>query len=400
MKLPRISEAFGNIPEELVGEAVTYQRKSRKKAFIKWGAVAACFAVAVTVTAVLLPMLDGGYSVTIGEIERDYRRTVSDGESDIDFPWEYKLIYEKFSTVQYGGQEYRSRRRAVREDLLGESLGTCTAIGVDDYCNENPITYTETFDVRKIKGISEEKLVAVGMDGEYYVYFNNNAKRPAIFGELLDAYGLSDTLPLTEFSVEEGYKEKGCYRITDDAYIWQILAECRDAEAYAQNDSWNRGDRNYLSFTATSEALGVYKRVFYITEDGYISTNIFDYKYVYYIGEERAESIIAYAKANATEAEQEPYEYTLAGTVTEIGEGYILLDDTVLCRNKNDGMVFKILTEDLQIRRYLACTDIQVGDTVAVKFQSKIVLGEDNAVSGALSVRKGHVIDGDMAVPE
>lgn len=37
MKLPRISEAFGNIPEEFVGEAVMYQRKSRKKAFIKWG---------------------------------------------------------------------------------------------------------------------------------------------------------------------------------------------------------------------------------------------------------------------------------------------------------------------------------------------------------------------------
>ena len=81
-------------------------------------------------------------------------------------------------------------------------------------------------------------------------------------------------------------------------------------------------------------------------------------------------------------------------------DGYILLDDTVLCKDKNDGMVFKVLTEDLIIRRYLECTNIKVGDTVAVKFQTEIVLGEDNTVSGAISMYKGKVTDSGMAVPE
>ena len=397
MKTPRISEAIGNLPEDLVNGAVTYKRTSKKKSFIKWGSIAACFMVMVMAAALIVPMFLGGDPISIGGIDRDYKGVISGSEGDIEFPWEYKLTYEKYYTVKYNGNDYRTRARAINESMLGEVLGTCTAQGVDSYTDK---TYTETFDVRKINGVSEEKMIAVGMDNEYYVYFNDEVKCPATFGELLDAYNLSETLPLIKFSVNEGYKEKGYYQITDDEYIWQVLSECRNAEFYAENDKWSRGDRNYLSFTATSEELGVYKRVFYITEDGYVSTNVFNYSYVYYIGEDAANKIITHAKDNATEAEREQYEYTIAGTITEIGDGYVLIDDTVLCKDKNDGMVFKILTEDLIIRRYLECTDIKVGDTVAVKFQTEIVLGEDNTVGGAISMYKGKVTDSGMAVPE
>lgn len=397
MKTPRISEAIGNLPEDLVNGAVTYKRTSKKKSFIKWGSIAACFMVMVMAAALIVPMFLGGDSISIGGIDRDYKGVISGSEGDIEFPWEYKLTYEKYYTVKYNGNDYRTRARAINESMLGEVLGTCTAQGVDSYTDK---TYTETFDVRKINGVSEEKMIAVGMDNEYYVYFNDEVKCPATFGELLDAYNLSETLPLIKFSVNEGYKEKGYYQITDDEYIWQVLSECRNAEFYAENDKWSRGDRNYLSFTATSEELGVYKKVFYITEDGYVSTNVFNYSYVYYIGEDAANKIITHAKSNATEAEREQYEYTIAGTITEIGDGYVLIDDTVLCKDKNDGMVFKILTEDLIIRRYLECTNIKVGDTVAVKFQTEIVLGEDNTVSGAISMYKGKVTDSGMAVPE
>ena len=397
MKTPRISEAIGNIPEDLVNGAVTYKRTSKKKSFIKWGSIAACFMVMVMAAALIVPMFLGGDPISIGGIDRDYKGVISGSEGDIEFPWEYKLTYEKYYTVKYNGNEYRTRARAINESLLGEVLGTCTAQGVDSYTDKS---YTETFDVRKINGVSEEKMIAVGMDNEYYVYFNDEVKCPATFGELLDAYNLSETLPLIKFSVNEGYKEKGYYQITDDEYIWQVLSECRNAEFYAENDKWSRGDRNYLSFTATSEELGVYKKVFYITEDGYVSTNVFNYSYVYYIGEDAANKIITHAKNNATEAEREQYEYTIAGTITEIGDGYVLIDDTVLCKDKKDGMVFKVLTDELIIRRYLECTNIKVGDTVAVKFQTEIVLGEDNTVGGAISMYKGKVTDSGMAVPE
>ena len=398
MKTPRITHAVGHIDDDLISGA-NASKAVKKISWIKWGSIAACLAIFVMVGALIIPMLFGGNPTTIGGIDRNYNGVISGTEGDIDFPWEYKLIYEKFPTIKYNGNEYLTRARSIDEKLLGDILGTCTAKGVDNYRDNNK-TYTETFDVRKIEGVSEEKLVAIGMDGKYYVYFNNIKKQIETFGELLDVYNLSETLPFSKFSVNEGYKEKGYYQLSDDEYIWQILSECRDAKAYSGADEWNRGDRNYLSFTATSETLGVYKKVFYVTEDGYVSTNVFNYSYVYYIGEEAANKIIAYAKGNSTEAKREQYEYTIAGTITEIGDGYILIDDTVLCKDKNDGMVFKILTEDLQIRRYVECGNFKVGETVAVKFQTEIVLGENNTVSGAISMYKGKVIDSGMEVPE
>ena len=400
MKTPRITHAVGHLDDDLIIGAVNSSRILKKKTWIKWTSIAACLAIFIMVGALMIPLFNGGNPTTIGGIDRNYQGIISEVEGDIDFPWEYKLAYEKFPIVKYNGKEYLSRARAIDKTLLGDLLGKCTATGVDNYLDNNK-TYTETFDVRKIKEVSEERLVAIGMDGNYYVYFNNSEQQIATFGELLDIYNLSKTLPFTKFSVNEGYKEKGYYQITDDAYIWQVLSECREAEVYSEADKWDRGDRNYLSFTATSEALGVYKKVFYVTEDGYISTNVFNYQYIYFIGEDKANSIITYAKNNATDAKREQYEYTIAGTLTEIGDGYILIDDTVLCKNKNDGIVFKVLTKDLQIKRYLECGSFKIGDTVAVKFQSEIVLDKANTVDGAISMYKGTLMDsGIVAVAE
>ena len=61
MKAPRISEAFGNIPEDLVSEAIAYRRISKKKSFIKWGTIAACLVLIVTSVLVLIP---GGFFKT------------------------------------------------------------------------------------------------------------------------------------------------------------------------------------------------------------------------------------------------------------------------------------------------------------------------------------------------
>ena len=74
------------------------------------------------------------------------------------------------------------------------------------------------------------------------------------------------------------------------------------------------------------EALGVYNRVIYISEDGYFATNIFDYEYSYFIGKEAADDH-HYVQKHLFE--QSPY-YVCnhIRTVTEIGNGYIMVDDT------------------------------------------------------------------------
>ena len=397
MKIPRINNAVGNIDGDLIVGAEGGKPRGARKLWVKIGVIAACFVLVILIVALTALYFydDDNNSQTIGD--RDFNRVIVGGENGILFPWEYMLDNERYTVVKYKGNEYGSRGRAVGEELLSESLGECSAKGFDSYTDK---TYSEKFEARKINGVSEKHVIAVAMDGGYYVYFNSSAEQPKTLGELMELYSLEKTLPLLKFSDNAGHGEIGYYELSDGSYIWQVLLECKDASAYENADSWKRGDKNYLSFTATSRALGVYKRVFYITEDGYVATNVFDYLYVYYVGTEATEKIISYAKGNSAKTEPEQYHYSIAGTITEIGDGYILIDDSVLCADPNDGIVFKVLTDNKKIKAYLDFVGFSVGDTVVVNFEERVVLGEDNAVSGAISISKGTVHNGDMLLPE
>lgn len=87
-------------------------------------------------------------------------------------------------------------------------------------------------------------------------------------------------------------------------------------------------------------------------------------------------------------------------TLTEIGDRYVLIDDSVLCVNKKDGMVFKVPTDDIRIRRSIECTSIEVGDIVVVTFRGTIDVANGNTVEGARSIYEGTLVEGGVAVPE
>ena len=392
MKTPRMANAVGHIGDELITAAADGKKKSKHHPWLKWGSIAACFAVLVIAGAAILPSFLGGDGPATGK----YKYHISGSEANVRWPWEYKTNGEKYPTIHFNGKAYGIKYlNPIGEELLGDMLGSCKAEGVDSYTNKK---YTETFEVRRINGVSAERLVASGAAGEFYVYMLDNTAKPATFGEVMELYGLAQTLEFNHFTVCEGYKEKGYYKANDDAYIWQILSDCGNAELYNGADSFDRSNRNYLTFTATSDALGVYKSVIYISEDGYFATNIFNYSHIYFIGEEAAGKIISYAKSNSTEASFEPYELTVSGTLTEIGDGYVLIDDSVLCTDEKDGTVYKIFTNDIRMKRCIEFVGIEVGDTVAVKYSGEI--SANNEIDGAYSMRKGTLVEGDLAIPE
>ena len=187
------------------------------------------------------------------------------------------------------------------------------------------------------------------------------------------------------------------YELNSDDYIWSVLTECNDA-AFVEDDKWMVHDREYLSFTITSEVLGVYRVAMYVTEDGYLWTNAFSYQYLFNIGEDAAGKIIKYTKENSTEAEYEPYRNSVAGTITEITDEYILVDDSVLCKNPADGIAYKVLLNDLRISRYVDHGIVKVGDTVQVTFEND--LGTDNTIADAIYISQAMISGGDVLIPE
>jgi len=389
---------FNEVDDDILERSETASRKRMKTGWIKWGAIAACLAVVVIAG---ISMFSGNDAVktSVGGVMREYKNaSVSSAEKAIEWPWEYKTLYERFFTIMYGGKEYTAKTigLAADESVIGEKLGAGEGVGYDLYTEQE---YRQTFDVWQINGISADLMIAAEMDGQFYTFKYNEYVPPATLGEVLDSYSLPQTLSLSHFAVYNDGKESGYYSLPDDDYIWQTLAGCRDAQ-FAEDDAWSRSGKDYISFTSTSEALGVYKRAFYVSADGYVRTNVFDWAYTFFIGENVTADIISYAKQNSVEAKREPYTYSLAGTLTEIGDGYILVDDSILCADKNDGMVFKVLTSDLRISRCIDYQKIETGSIVAVSFTEPVNVEAGNVVSGAVSMAQGYLYDGDVAIPE
>ena len=397
-------------PSDVERSAVGGEQKALMKGSAKlltrksWLVAVACLAV-LLIGAFgyrwLGPSLFRGGNITIiGGVERHYKNaSAMTQEIAILWPWEYMTVEEKYNAMIFEGKGYRTRASAISQELLGAELGTCMVSGYDIYTES---TYIESFPVRQIRNVSPDELVAVEMEGAYYVYLQDVYDPPATLGQFMDELSLPQTVEWNRYSAMEGFHSTGYYEITEDDPIWQVLETCRDAKVVEDSDDWTWGlsERNYCSFTMTSEALGVYKKALYITDDGYLWTNVMEYAYLYDIGTEAAASILSYVKEQGMEVEMEPYEYRLAGTLVAVEDGYALVDDTILCKEAEDGIVYRVPLEDIRVRRCVEFAGMDVGDIVVVSFRGQIDVEGGYIIQGVTSMDEGHLSDGHVLVPE
>jgi len=391
MKTPRIANAVGHIDDDLMTAAAVSKKKTKHNPWLKWGSLAACFAVIIIAAATFLPSLFGGDGGTTGK----YKDFIQAGESAVIWPWEYQTVYEKYTELKIDSVEYLGRGREVSASLVGESIGNHTVVGYDEIVDGKK--YTESFEIYQLKYADKSQFVAVKMDGKYYVFKNDEYAPPRTLGELFDLVDLPKVIELNRFSENGDGPDKKHYALNDDNYVWEVLSGYKNAE-FIEDEKWTVYEREYLSFTVTSETLGVYRVAMYVTADGYLWTNAFGYQYLFNIGEDAAGKIIKYAKENSTKAEYEPYRNAIAGKVIEITDGYILIDDTMLCKNPLDGATYKVLLNDLRISRYVDNEIVKVGDTVQIIFEGEI--DDTNTIDGAVSAYQVTISGGDVLIPE
>ena len=379
MNIPRIVDAIGYIDDDLITAALEDPPRKRHNLMIKWIPVAACLAL-VMIAGILVPH----FLRTAAIAESKYKYHVSEKERSIEWPWKYKTLVEKYPVVKFNGKQFTAKsQNSIHTDVMGEVIGSCVAEGVD---SDTGKTYTETYEVRKIKGISEELMIAVGNENGFYVYVAEE-EAPDTLGKLLELYELSQNIELNYVTKCEDYEEREELLLDNGEKIWQILSGCGDAKLDDTSDFFERENRRCLAFTATSEALGVYNRVIYISEDGYFATNIFDYEYSYFIGKEAAGQILSYVQKHSTETKSSTSLPTISGTVTEIGNGYIMVDDTVLCKKSKAGKKYKVYTDDIKIRRWIESGELKEGDLVIVEYEGEI--SSNYEVKGAYSIFTG-----------
>ena len=378
----------------IMKSALTEKRNPKKSTWIKWTSLVACFVILIVGVTVF--SLLSGDDVTPGVTDDRYKGNIIQvGELGVVFPWKYMTTAEKYVYLDVSGEKFIARQREISESYIGSKIGTFKATGFDNTVDEG--IYTETFEVYEIKGISSDELVAAKIEGKYFVFISDEYDPPATFGQVMENYNISEYIELNRFSFKGDDVKENYHLINDDEYVWNVLKGCADAPYYADEMAWHESKGNYISFTVTSEALGVYKRALYVTENGYVWTNVFDGAFIYDIGTEAAASIINYAKENSTETTYEPYHNAIYGKIVEITDEYVLVDDSILCKDPADGITFKVQLNDLRISRYIDCGIIKVGETVQISFEGEI---KNNTVDSAIAVAKIIVSGEQVLIPE
>ena len=396
------------IDDEILEES---EKKTVKKPRLKWVIAAACVTLVIAAAVVAVPLLTKAPETpdepaVIKDNRYDKNKTALASEVAIEWPREYQTPMERYSAFEFNGAAYVSRSNVISdESLLGEIIHDENAskyeiFGWDSYTEEEKQELEmEGFEIRKIKNVDSDKLIAVKIFGEYVVFGSCIGEKefPQKFAELYDGYGLSQTLKLDTYCEKKGYSTGDWFKTDAGQYVIDALADCGDAPLVSA-DGAHFADKYGITFTATSESLGIYKKSFIITEDGYLCTNIAEYGYTFEIGKDKANEIISYVKAHSTKTEMEPFYSSVAGIITKIGDGYILVDDSILCKDEKDGIVYKIPTDSMIVRRWIEYYRLKTGDAVMIEYKGNI--SKDCTVNGIVSMNEARIFEDGIYVEE
>ena len=211
---------------------------------------------------------------TINEIRTEI---VTRTESSQELIWNKKTLAEQFPEFEYNGKTYSLTRQTVADDNIDGKLGEVTLTGFDNSTN----TYhTINGDVFKIKNISNNCNSALKFEGSdiYYIYFNIDYY-PQTLGEFMDDTDIGNTLSINNMYV------KGSSAISENAreVLLTLFNNCREVRNIADPSH----HKYIVSFSAGIPILGVNNKSIALTDDGFLITNIMEYGYSFYIGEEK-----------------------------------------------------------------------------------------------------------------
>ena len=186
--------------------------------------------------------------------------------------WEEAPCYTQYPTLEYEGRTYQTTGVPIDPSLAGEALGEAVSLGYDEYAEEK---HRQTVTVARIGNIAPQCAVCTVMYGETYAYVNPNYV-PATLGQFIADLDLKNTARFGMAYMTE--------RMADNTYIFFRFADCDDAVIWNRlladesvpNEPGAAYGATLLSFRFDLPALGYENRALWLTEDGYLVTNILE----------------------------------------------------------------------------------------------------------------------------
>ena len=253
MKTPRIVNAVGHIDDDLVSGA-TRAKAAKKNVWLKWGSVAACFAIMLMAAVVAVPMMFGG----------------DDPVPPIDNEYQYESGY--FYQINEGAYSTYVGGKVIAEDKIGNKIAdvNLTAGWKDDKGEWKSETEALRGEVYAINSVSNDVAVALKFidKGEavttthYYVIMNPAADLTPVQDYIIAPItpnNPGDEGAVNEGGVEEGKLEKYYdYGINSGAFATYINGKVIDAEkigAKLESVTVTGGWKNEASEWISTEAL-------------------------------------------------------------------------------------------------------------------------------------------------
>jgi hypothetical protein len=215
-----------------------------------------------------------------------------------EIDWSYRSTPGKFSSVlldsgKYGDVTIKSNNYSDFNEYVypfnKQEEHPTTRKGVE-FISDMPIevfdnngkSYRTTIDIFTLEGISENLAIGVRFPDDIIYTYINIWYIPETLGEFLDAIDYDNTVTYGGITLYPGNN----FPVNDE--------NIKDIKDYLLSDSEskNLGDLtvsdNCVTASIYCRELGIENKSFRISEDGYITTNIIGYQYVFYVGKEKA----------------------------------------------------------------------------------------------------------------
>lgn len=214
--------------------------------------------------------------------------------------WEEQTNAARFLEFAVGQARYHTRDAEIDAAHVGEHLGQTTMQGYDIYTDT---THEIALDYYAVTGISTECALAVRFAGEenFYVYVNY-WYRPETLQDMFDDLNLRQNMTFGDFHGSHIY-EDGCFeQITfhdpDDSIVYDWLLSDTSLPNVWSDTAWYI---TALSVSVNIPLLGYENVGLWVTEDGYLCTNILDTGKAFYIGEEKVAQFAQYVVTHCTD---------------------------------------------------------------------------------------------------
>lgn len=217
--------------------------------------------------------------------------------------WDEMTISQQFQTVNYNGNNFDSKNTQIPYENIEKSLGTATLTGYDTYTNTH---YSKNASLYKIKTISEQCAIALQFEGtsEYYSYINAYY-RPETLNQFINDLNLKEIISFDSIWYNYSFKdEKGNLQFeviefpeVSDKTIWEMLF----SDTNVKNEFTDNNPNMYpavMSVSTNIPLLGYQNISVWVTENGYLVTNILDTGKGFYIGKENVQKFIDYVIKN------------------------------------------------------------------------------------------------------